>query len=169
MAEDLQITGGLLKEQIYIEILPQIKAVISDETNLNANLANISAILNQAFAPLWVGFYLYDADNQSLVLGPFQGPLACTRIPLYPKPRGVCGMAAAQNKTIIVDDVDTFDGHIACSSQSKSEIVCPLVVKGKTHLVLDIDSVNIAQFDATDETYLSQIIDLIKDQHFKNA
>ncbi len=123
-----------------------------------ANLANITAMLQQTFGFFWVGFYRTINQNE-LVLGPFQGTLACTRIAFG---KGVCGAAAQQQKTIIVPDVDLFEGHIACSSLSRSEIVVPLLHKGKTALVLDIDSTELNTFDTTDRHYLEQIVGLIK-------
>ncbi len=165
MAEVLTIRKDQSKAEIYEEILPQIQSIILGEDNLIANLANISAILNQAFSHLWTGFYL--RDGQTLVLGPFQGPLACTRIPVEPTPRGVCGAAAATQKTQLVPDIDKFEGHIACSSLSRSEIVVPLVYKGNTELVLDIDSEFLDTFDHVDQTYLEKIIDIIINNHYK--
>lgn len=164
MAETLHISENASKADIYAEILPQIKALIAGENNLTANLANIAAVLNTAFGHLWTGFYIREGDD--LVLGPFQGPLACTRIPLKPVARGVCGAAAQQQETIVVPDVDKFPGHIACSSLSKSEIVVPLVVNGQTELVLDVDSTQLGSFDDTDARYMQDIIALIKDRHF---
>ena len=164
MSETLNITQGVSKEDIYREILPQIESIISGEDNLTANLANICAVLDAAFHHLWTGFYI--ADGDTLVLGPFQGPLACTRVPLKPVARGVCGAAAASQKTQVVPNVDEFPGHIACSSASKSEIVLPLVANGETQLVLDIDSAQLNTFDDIDEKYLTQLIDIIKNKHF---
>lgn len=164
MAETLHISENASKVDIYAEILPQIKALIAGESNLTANLANIAAVLNTAFGHLWTGFYIRKGDD--LVLGPFQGPLACTRIPLKPVARGVCGAAAAHQETIVVPDVDKFPGHIACSSLSKSEIVVPLVVNEQTELVLDIDSTQLDTFNNIDAQYLEQLIELIKNQHF---
>lgn len=167
MAETLHITQNASKEDIYKEILPQIESVISTEDNLIANISNICAILNEAFHHLWTGFYLLDESNDTLVLGPFQGPLACTRIPLSPVARGVCGAAAVTKEVQLVPDVEKFPGHIACSSASKSEIVLPLIQNDKTQLVLDIDSTTLNTFDEIDSMYLSQLIDLIKSKHFK--
>ena len=164
MAETLIISENSDKESIYQEILPQVKSIISGEGNLIANLSNICAILDTAFGHLWTGFYL--ADGDSLVLGPFQGPLACTRIPLKPIARGVCGAAAKTGETQLVPNVDEFPNHIACSSASKSEIVIPLVQNSKTKLVLDIDSASLNSFDETDAHYLGKLIAIIKDQHF---
>jgi GAF domain-containing protein len=164
MAETLTINKNASKSEIYQEILPQIQAVIEGEDNLIANLANTTAILAEAFGHWWTGFYLN--DGATLVLGPFQGPLACTRIPVEPVPRGVCGAAAAQQKTQIVPDVGQFVGHIACSNASKSEIVVPLIANGRTELVLDIDSAYLNSFDETDQTYLEKVIDIIAARHY---
>jgi L-methionine (R)-S-oxide reductase len=152
MADDLQIIEGTKEEQ-YQTLLPQIFAVIEGEEDLVANLANITAALKEQFGWLWVGFYLVKKDV--LVLGPFQGPIACTRIQ---KGRGVCGSAWAQAKTLIVDDVEKFPGHIACSSLSKSEIVIPIIQNNEVIGVLDIDSVLLNDFDAVDAKYLEEII-----------
>jgi len=162
MSEDLHVPEGATREEIYAAILPQIEAVMSGVDDLIANLANIAAILKQAFDFHWVGFYR-TTSPKLLMLGPFQGPLACVSIPFD---KGVCGAAAATQKTVIVDDVDQFPGHIACSSLSKSEIVVPLVADGETKLVLDIDSDKAGDFSAVDQTYLEQIVALIKRQHF---
>ncbi len=159
MSEDLHIIQGT-KEAQYQALYPQIEALITGETNLIANLANLAAALKQQFNWWWVGFYLVAPDNQQLILGPFQGPIACTRIQ---KGRGVCGSAWQQAKTLIVPDVDQFPGHIACSSLSKSEIVVPIF--NNTHIVgvLDVDSEYLNYFDATDQKYLEQIVQLIVD------
>ncbi len=166
MAENLQINYSNSKEEIYQEILPQIESVISSEENYIANLANICAILDTAFNHLWTGFYLKDGD--ALVLGPFQGPLACTRIPVFPIPRGVCGTAAATQETQIVPDVDKFPGHIACSSTSKSEIVIPLIHNNVVEVVLDIDSAQTDIFDQIDAKYLEELMRMIKTKHFES-
>lgn len=168
MAEELKINQEASKEEIYQEILPQIESIISGEDNLTANLANICAILDTAFGHWWTGFYLRDENDggKTLVLGPFQGPLACTRIPIEPVPRGVCGASAVQKETLVVPDVEKFPGHIACSSASKSEIVVPLVKDDVTQLVLDIDSAHLDTYDQTDAKYLEQLIDLIKAKHY---
>jgi L-methionine (R)-S-oxide reductase len=158
VAEDLNLTKGLNREEIYQELIPQIQALVSGETDLIANLANISAALKEAFHFLWVGFYL--VKEGELVLGPFQGPVACTRIQ---KGKGVCGAAWQDQKTIIVPNVDEFPGHIACSSFSKSEIVLPLVVGGKVKLILDVDSDRLNDFSKIDEKYLSKILMLIEE------
>ena len=155
MAEDLQIIKGN-KEEKYQSILPQIKALLQGEDDLIANLGNISAALKEQFNFFWVGFYLIK-DNE-LVLGPFQGSVACTRIALN---RGVCGTAWAKNETLIVPNVDEFPGHIACSSLSKSEIVIPFELDNKIAGVFDIDSDELDQFDEIDEKYLKEILSFI--------
>jgi L-methionine (R)-S-oxide reductase len=165
MAEALRITANASKQDIYEEILPQISALIEGEDNLVANLANIAAVLNTAFGHLWTGFYVRSGTR--LVLGPFQGPIACTSIPLKPTARGVCGYAASRRETVIVPDVEKFPGHIACSSASRSEIVVPLVSGGETELVLDVDSRELNAFDAVDAQYLELVIALVKARHFK--
>jgi len=169
MAENLQISEGADKAQTYEEIIPQIKSLVEGEENLVANLSNIAAVLDMAFHHLWTGFYLKDSSKPQLVLGPFQGPVACTRIFLEPVARGVCGAAAVAQKTQLVPDVEKFSGHIACSSDSKSEIVVPLVADGETKLVLDIDSAVLNTFDETDQIYCEKIIQIIKDQHFRKT
>jgi L-methionine (R)-S-oxide reductase len=156
MAEDLKIIKGENKEEQYKSLLPQIEALVTGEPDLIANLGNITAALKEQFGWLWVGFYLVKDDE--LVLGPFQGPVACTRIR---KGKGVCGTAWAEAKILIVDDVDTFPGHIACSSASRSEIVLPVIKDEIVVGVLDVDSEEPAYFDQTDELYLTKIIDLI--------
>ncbi|HEY0668353.1 MAG TPA: GAF domain-containing protein [Sphingobacteriaceae bacterium] len=156
MAEDLTIVTGA-KTDKYLSLIPQIAALISEEKDLIANLANICAALKEQFNFLWVGFYL--VNDNDLVLGPFQGPVACTRIS---KGKGVCGVAWERGETLIVPDVDAFPGHIACSSVSKSEIVVPVFSKGAIHAVLDVDSAELNSFDETDSLYLRQIADLIQ-------
>jgi len=158
MAEDLQIITGTKKE-IYEALIPQIIGLIDDEPDLVANLANVAAALKEQFGWFWVGFYLVKQDE--LVLGPFQGPVACTRIR---KGRGVCGSAWAQQKTLIVPDVEKFPGHIACSSLSKSEIVVPLVASNQVVGVLDVDSDTYDSFDETDQKYLEEVVGMIKFQ-----
>jgi GAF domain-containing protein len=155
MAEDLQIARGT-KEQQYLSLIPQIKGLVSGEPDLVANLANITAALKEQFDFFWVGFYLVKEDE--LVLGPFQGPVACTRIS---KGRGVCGASWAQANTIIVPDVEKFPGHIACSSISKSEIVVPLFKNNEVWGVLDVDSDQYNSFDETDAQFLQEIVALI--------
>ena len=156
MAEDLIIATGN-KEEKYQQLLPQIQALVDGEQNLIANLANVAAALKQQFDFWWVGFYMIEGDE--LVLGPFQGPIACTRIR---KGKGVCGTSWEKNETIIVPDVDAFPGHIACSSQSKSEIVVPFQLKNKLVGVLDVDSEQYNSFDEIDAKYLKAIIALIQ-------
>ncbi|MEO6730340.1 MAG: GAF domain-containing protein [Ferruginibacter sp.] len=156
MSEDLIIIEGG-KAEIYQSLIPQIAALIDGEPDLVANLANISAALKEQFGWLWVGFYL--VKNDELVLGPFQGPAACTRIR---KGRGVCGSAWQQAQTIIVPDVEKFPGHIACSSLSRSEIVVPVIVDQVVVGVLDVDSESVNLFDATDQKYLEEIVNLVK-------
>lgn len=154
MAEDLHIAEGT-KEEIYRSLIPQIRGLIEGEPDLIANLANVCAALKEQFKWFWVGFYLVKGDE--LVLGPFQGPIACVRIK---KGRGVCGTAWAEAKTIIVDDVEKFPGHIACSSLSRSEIVVPIIRNGAVLGVLDVDSETLAQFDEVDKMFLEQITEL---------
>lgn len=156
MAEDLLIAKGSKEEQ-YQNLLPQIGGLLQGENNQVANLANIAAALKEQFNFFWVGFYLVD-NAEELVLGPFQGPVACTRIK---KGRGVCGGAWAQEKTLIVPDVELFPGHIACSSLSRSEIVLPVYRRGEIIGVLDVDSSELDSFDEIDEKYLTQILQLL--------
>jgi GAF domain-containing protein len=155
MAEDLHIIQGDKKIQ-YETLIPQIQGLLTGETNLIANLANVAAALKEQFKWLWVGFYWVMEDE--LVLGPFQGPVACTRIK---KGRGVCGTSWEKAQTIIVEDVEKFPGHIACSSVSKSEIVVPVFHAGKVIGVLDVDSSELAQFDSIDQLYLEKIVGII--------
>lgn len=156
MAEELIVSEGS-KTLKYETLVPQIKGLISDEPDLIANLANITAALKETFGWLWVGFYIVKQDE--LVLGPFQGPIACTRIR---KGKGVCGTSWADQKTIVVPDVEKFPGHIACSSASRSEIVIPIFKNGIVWGVLDVDSIHLADFDGTDEKFLTQIIRIIE-------
>ena len=155
MSENLIIKGDSKKE-LYENLLPQIKSLVEGETDLIANMANVSACLKDTFNFWWVGFYR--VEGEELVLGPFQGPLACTRIR---KGKGVCGTAWLEAKTMIVPDVDAFPGHIACSSLSRSEIVVPIVKDGKVTAVLDIDSEKLATFDQTDQKYLEQLAEAL--------
>lgn len=155
MSEDLLIAKGSKQEQ-YESLLPQIKGLLEGEPDLIANLANVAGALKEQFNWFWVGFYLVKHDE--LVLGPFQGPVACTRIK---KGRGVCGTSWQQEKTLIVDDVEKFPGHIACSSLSKSEIVVPLIKDKIVVGVLDVDSDSLNSFDDTDKNYLEKIVQLI--------
>jgi GAF domain-containing protein len=162
MAEDLNIVSGS-KQEKYISITQQIEALITGEPDLTANLANIAAALKEQFGWFWVGFYMVKENTitgkSELVLGPFQGPVACTRIA---KGRGVCGTSWANEKTIIVADVEKFPGHIACSSASKSEIVVPIFKGTSVVGVLDVDSELLDQFDAVDQQYLEAIVALIQ-------
>ncbi|WP_199118879.1 GAF domain-containing protein [Pedobacter sp. ASV28] len=158
MAEDLTISRAGTKEEQYQSIIPQLSALLEGETDLIANLANMAAALKEQFNWFWVGFYLI--KNEELVLGPFQGPVACTRIG---KGKGVCGSSWEREETIIVPNVDEFPGHIACASASKSEIVIPFYQRGKIAGVLDVDSEYLSHFDEVDHKYLNKIIRLIND------
>jgi len=155
MAEDLTIITGNKTDQ-YQSLVPQIKGLLEGESDLVANLANVAAALKEQFGWLWVGFYL--VKNNELIVGPFQGPVACPRIK---KGKGVCGTSWAEAKTIIVPDVEKFPGHIACSSLSKSEIVIPIIRNKEVVGVLDVDSQDLDQFDATDQQHLEEIVNLI--------
>ena len=157
MAENLILPEEATKEEYYAAVLPQIEALTSGETDLIANLANTAAVLKEAFRFFWVGFYIRKEDE--LVLGPFQGPLACTRIK---KGKGVCGTAWAEGKTQLVPDVDAFPGHIACSSASKSEIVVPGFKNGECAIVLDVDSDEPDDFDEVDQKYLEQLMKVVE-------
>ena len=176
MAEDLQIIAGNKAEQ-YQSLIPQVKGLLEGEPDLVANMANVAAALKEQFGWLWVGFYVVkssianlsnkappnldapEALDNELVLAPFQGPVACTRIK---KGRGVCGTSWAEAKTLIVPDVSTFPGHIACSSLSRSEIVIPVIRNNKVVAVLDADSADYNHFDTTDQHYLEEIVRLIE-------
>jgi len=157
MAEELIFSPQASRETRYTEVLPQIEAVIEGETDLIANLANIAAILKEAFGFFWVGFYRRIGNE--LILGPFQGPLACTRIAIG---KGVCGASAQRRATVLVPNVHEFPGHIACSSLSKSEIVVPLVKDNETLLILDVDSDQYNDFSDVDVRYLEQLMTLIQ-------
>lgn len=154
MSENLIIQGNN-KQELYENLLPQIKSLVECENDEIANMANVSACLKDTFNFWWVGFYR--VIGEELVLGPFQGPLACTRIR---KGKGVCGTARQSSKTIIVPDVDAFPGHIACSSLTRSEIVVPIMKKGEIIAVLDIDSEKPNNFDEVDKEYLEQLVNL---------
>jgi len=156
MAESIAFSKGAQREQIYAELLPQIEALIADEPDLIANLANVAAVLKEAFGFFWVGFYL--TKGEQLVLGPFQGPLACTRIAFD---SGVCGHAYSTRETVIVPNVDEFPGHIACSSASKSEIVVPLISGDVVAGVLDVDSDIPDDFSTIDAVGLERVVSLI--------
>lgn len=154
MAEELIIAESKIKEDRYKTLLPQIEALINGESNVIANMANVAAALKETFNFFWVGFYLVDGNE--LVLGPFQGPIACTRIALG---KGVCGSSWSEKRTLLVPNVDEFPGHIACSSDSKSEIVIPGIdPEGTVKFVLDVDSDKIDDFDKVDQHYLEQIV-----------
>ena len=154
MAENLIVNTASSKEEKYKTLLPQISSLIHGETDLVANLANTAAALRETFNFFWVGFYI--VKNNELVLGPFQGPIACTRIGLG---KGVCGTSWKERKTIIVPNVDEFPGHIACSSASKSEIVVPVFnPQNEVVMVLDVDSDQLNSFDTTDQHYLEQVV-----------
>ncbi len=152
MADDLIIITGTKEEQ-YETLLPQIHALLEGETDVIANLANIAAALKEQFGWLWVGFYI--VKNDELVLGPFQGPVACTRIK---KGRGVCGTAWANAATLIVADVEKFPGHIACSSLSRSEIVVPIIINNEVIAILDADSAELNHYDEMDKKYLENLM-----------
>jgi L-methionine (R)-S-oxide reductase len=156
MAEDLNIVRDGSKEEQYLSLLPQIRGLVAGEPDLIANLANIAAALKEQFSWFWVGFYLVKDDE--LVLGPFQGPVACTRIR---KGKGVCGTSWLKEEVVIVPDVDQFPGHIACASASRSEIVLPLYLDGDLIGVLDVDSEYLAHFDDIDAAYLNKVLHLI--------
>ena len=154
MVENLFLTADT-KAARYAELLPQIEALTAPESDLTANLANVAAALRQAFGFFWVGFYL--VKGEELVLGPFQGPIACTRIR---RGRGVCGTSWAEARTVLVPDVEEFPGHIACSSDSKSEIVVPILQSGQVVAVLDVDSDQLNDFDHDDQVALEQLMQL---------
>lgn len=158
MSEELQIASGS-REEVYKSLIPQLEALISGESDFIANCANIAAALRQSFSFWWVGFY-FVKNEEELVLGPFQGDIACTRIK---KGKGVCGTAWELGQTVIVDDVDKFDGHIACSSATKSEIVIPVIKNNIVIGVLDVDSDKLADFSEVDKIYLEQIALIIAD------
>ena len=153
MSESLLIDVNASKEEKYKALIPQINALVDGEEDVVANLANITAALKEAFGYFWIGFYI--VKNGELVLGPFQGPIACTRIQ---KGKGVCGSVWAEAKTIVVPDVEAFPGHIACSSASKSEIVVPAFKDSDVALVLDIDSDELNTFDEIDQKYLEEFM-----------
>ena len=156
MSDSIHFEHSATKVEKYQTILPQIAALIVDETDQIANMANISAVLKEVFSFWWVGFYI--VKQEELVLGPFQGPLACTRIQ---KGNGVCGKAWVSKQSIIVPNVEDFEGHIACSAASKSEIVIPIMQQEKVIAVLDVDSEYLNHFDEIDEMYLSKIVALL--------
>ena len=153
MSESLQISKSTDKKVVYASLLPQIKALIQDNVDEVANMANVAAALREAFGFFWVGFYRVIDDQ--LMLGPFQGPVACTTIS---KGKGVCGQSWERATTIVVEDVEKFEGHIACSPHSQSEIVVPIIKNGTVTGVLDIDHDQLNTFDGTDQQYLEQIV-----------
>ena len=158
MAEELIIDNTATKEEKYQTLIPHIKALVTGEPDLTANLANIASALKYGMGFFWVGFYLVK-DNE-LVLGPFQGPIACTRIR---KGKGVCGTSWAKAETVLVPNVDEFPGHIACSSDSKSEIVLPAFKNGEVALILDVDSDQLNDFDSVDQKYLEQLMRIVEE------
>lgn len=157
MAEELIVAESRGKRERYETLIPQLEALVSDEPDLIANLSNIAAALRQTLNFFWVGFYLVK-ENQ-LVLGPFQGPIACTRIDFG---KGVCGTSWKEKKTILVPNVEEFPGHIACSSASQSEIVLPALKNGKVALVLDVDSDKLNDFDETDQHALEKVMRIVE-------
>ena len=160
MAIQLTETKDLTRQETYELVITQVKLLVSDESNLVANLANVSSLLKNTFEDyLWVGFYVADPDGpEELVLGPFQGRPACTRIKFG---NGVCGTSASKKQTIIVDDVDQFPGHIVCDSLSKSEIVVPIIFNGNVRAVLDVDSDRLSNFNQTDSRYLEELVNIL--------
>lgn len=160
MAESIHLPSQAGKTERYEALIPQIKALVEGEEDLYANLANIAAALKEAFSFFWVGFYLVKGDQ--LVLGPFQGPIACTRIAFG---KGVCGSAWESSSALLVPDVEKFPGHIACNAASKSELVIPLIKQGKVQLVLDVDSDQLDDFDAQDQLFLTQLLTVLE-KHF---
>ncbi|MCZ2356073.1 MAG: GAF domain-containing protein [Bacteroidia bacterium] len=158
MSEEIRINQSATREEIYRELLPQAKALLSPEPDEIARMANLTAILHEIPGFFWVGFYFVKGNE--LVLGPFQGPVACSRFSIE---KGVCGAAVRENRTQIVPDVDAFPGHIACSSLSRSEIVLPIRdASGKVRAVLDIDSIRLDDFSEVDEQYLMHFLELVK-------
>ncbi|KYG83281.1 GAF domain-containing protein [Roseivirga echinicomitans] len=157
MAEELIISNDLSKAEKYETLIPQIEALVTGEPDQTANLANIASALKYGMGFFWVGFYLVKEDE--LVLGPFQGPIACTRIR---KGKGVCGTSWETAKTIVVQNVDEFPGHIACSSASKSEIVLPAMKNGEVNLILDVDSDQFNDFDEVDQLHLEKLMQIIE-------
>ena len=158
MAEELIVPATANKEEKYQALIPQIEALTTGEEDIIANLSNIAAVLKYGMGFFWVGFYM--VKNDGLVLGPFQGPIACTRIP---KGKGVCGTSFAEKRVVLVEDVEQFPGHIACSSDSKSEIVLPAFNKdGEVALILDVDSDQLNDFDKVDEAYLNKVMKVIE-------
>lgn len=157
MSENLFLPETESRVEKYEALIPQIEGLISTESDLIANLANVAAALKEGMNFFWVGFYLVKEDE--LVLGPFQGPIACTRIK---RGKGVCGTAWAEKRTVLVENVDEFPGHIACSSASKSEIVLPAIKDDEVKLILDIDSDQLADFNQEDQMHLEQLMKIIE-------
>ncbi|KOF03921.1 GAF domain-containing protein [Roseivirga seohaensis] len=157
MAEELIISNDLSKAEKYESLIPQIEALVTGEPDQTANLANIASALKYGMGFFWVGFYL--VKGEELVLGPFQGPIACTRIR---KGKGVCGTSWEKAQTILVPNVDEFPGHIACSSASKSEIVLPAMKNGEVNLILDVDSDQLNDFDEVDQVHLEKLMRIIE-------
>lgn len=157
MAENLIVSSSDNKQEKYDTLLPQIEALIASESDLIANLSNIAAALRLGMGFFWIGFYI--VKNDALVLGPFQGPIACTRIP---KGKGVCGTSYAEKRVVLVPDVAKFPGHISCSSESKSEIVLPAFRNGEVALILDVDSDKLNDFDEIDERNLLKVMKMIE-------
>jgi len=155
------IDASLSRQEKYDLLVEQIKALVSGENDLIANLANVSALIKESLGFFWVGFYRLKGEE--LILGPFQGPIACSRIPVS---KGVCGATVRKGATTLVSDVDAFPGHIACSSHSKSEIVVPLIAQNEVQLLLDIDSDQLNDFDQVDQRYLETVVQIIQQQHF---
>jgi GAF domain-containing protein len=164
MTEEIIIPGKqLTKKEKYELLIPQIKVLVEGEDDLIANVANMVAVLKEGLNFLWIGVYFVRENSKGekeLVLGPFQGPVACTRIKFG---KGVCGASWEQKKVIIVPDVDAFPGHIACSSLSKSEIVLPVFKNNEVAMVLDVDSERLSNFDETDEKYLLKIVQMMEE------
>lgn len=156
MAEKLKISENVTKEQKYKDLLPQIEGLISGEPDLIANMANVTSAIHMATGYLWIGFYLVKEDE--LVLGPFQGPIACTRIQ---KGKGVCGTAWATKETLIIPNVAIFPGHIACSADSKSEIVVPGIKNGEVRFILDVDSTELNELDKIDAHFFERVVALL--------
>ncbi len=156
MAEELKISENVTKEQKYKDLLPQIEGLISGERDLIANMANVASAIHMATDYLWIGFYLVKEDE--LVLGPFQGPIACTRIQ---KGKGVCGTAWATKETLIIPNVAIFPGHIACSADSKSEIVVPGIKNGEVRFILDVDSTELNELDKIDAHFFERVVALL--------
>ncbi|PWL30199.1 GAF domain-containing protein [uncultured Roseivirga sp.] len=157
MAEELIVNNTATKEEKYQSLIPQIEALVTGEPDLTANLANIASALKYGMGFFWVGFYLVKEDE--LVLGPFQGPIACTRIR---KGKGVCGTSWEKAETVLVPNVDEFPGHIACSSDSKSEIVLPAMKDGEVALILDVDSDQLNDFDSVDQEHLEKLMRVVE-------